>query len=143
MALDCVALYCIVLHYDVLSCLALYWIALYCPCPLPSLCSALSTARLRPRPPARGGADPWTYKGKTRARNACEYLDTTERLGHAFDGVTFPFVVFHSEDDTQVDIAGSKKLFAKAKVWVGGWVVGGEWLGVVGGGLGWVWVMDG
>ena len=52
-----------------------------------------------------------------------EYQRITAYLMANLDKIDFPFIVFHSEKDTMVDIDGSKALFAEAsvrlKVWVG------------------------
>lgn len=60
-------------------------------------------------------ADPLTSSGKTRVRNANEYLRATEEAMATLDSVDFPFLVFHSENDTMCDPDGSKQLYLRAK----------------------------
>ena len=52
-----------------------------------------------------------------------EYQRITSYLMANLDKIYFPFIVFHSEKDTMVDVDGSKALFAEASVrllvWVG------------------------
>jgi len=60
--------------------------------------------------------DPLTLAGKTRVRNANEYLRATEAAMAQLDQVNFPFIVFHSENDTLCDSDGSKQLYKRAKV---------------------------
>ncbi len=55
-------------------------------------------------------------KRKTRVRNATEYLRATRQVMAGLEGTTFPFVVFHSENDNMCDCDGSKALFDRAKV---------------------------
>lgn len=59
--------------------------------------------------------DELTAHGKTRVRNANEYLRATEAAGRLMDSAEFPFIVFHSENDTMCDPDGSKQLYLKAK----------------------------
>ncbi len=61
-------------------------------------------------------ADPLTMSGKTRVRNANEYLRVTEGIMRSgLDAAHFPFLAFHSENDTMCDCDGSKQLFLRAK----------------------------
>ena len=55
-------------------------------------------------------------KRKTRVRNATEYLRATREVMGGLERTTFPFIVFHSENDTMCDCDGSKALFDRAKV---------------------------
>ncbi|GAB4822633.1 hypothetical protein N2152v2_009679 [Parachlorella kessleri] len=60
--------------------------------------------------------DPLTMKGKTRVRNANEYLRITQEvMKTGLDRAAFPFLVFHSENDTMCDCDGSKQLYQRAK----------------------------
>ena len=68
--------------------------------------------------------DPLTAVGKTRVRNANEYLRVTEQAMATLGEVEFPFIVFHSENDTMCDSDGSKQLYLRAKVRF--WVCGGR-----------------
>ena len=45
-----------------------------------------------------------------------EYQRVTAYLMKNLDKVDFPFIVFHSENDTMVDVDGSKALYAEASV---------------------------
>lgn len=60
-------------------------------------------------------ADPLTCSGKTRVRNANEYLRATEEAMASLDNVNFPFLVIHSENDTMCDPDGSKQLYLRAQ----------------------------
>ena len=60
-------------------------------------------------------ADPLAMHCKTRVRNANEYLRATDAAMSSFHEVDFPFLVFHSENDTMCDCDGSKNLYLKAK----------------------------
>lgn len=60
-------------------------------------------------------ADPLAMHCKTRVRNANEYLRATESAMASLEDVNFPFLVFHSENDTMCDCDGSKSLYLKAK----------------------------
>lgn len=62
--------------------------------------------------------DPQTWKEWTRARNAYEYLTTTEALCASMPEMTFPFVCFHGDIDTMTDPEGSKQLYEQSQV---GW----------------------
>ena len=42
-------------------------------------------------------ADPLCWHGKTRARNAAEYLRATERCVAEMDTFTFPYLNFHRQ----------------------------------------------
>lgn len=59
-------------------------------------------------------SDPLNYIGKTRVRNAAEYLRVTSWLISNAHKVEFPFIVFHSEKDTLCDCDGSKHLYSRA-----------------------------
>ena len=61
-------------------------------------------------------ADPVCKHGATRVRNAVEYLRVTHELMEdgGLEGIDFPFLVFHSENDTMVDCDGSKALMARS-----------------------------
>jgi acylglycerol lipase len=48
-------------------------------------------------------------------RNASEYLRVTARSMQLLGEVDFPFIVFHSENDTMVDVDGSKALYLRAQ----------------------------
>lgn len=61
-------------------------------------------------------ADPLVIHGNTRVRNANEYLRVTEAAMTKLEEVKFPFLVFHSENDTMCDCDGSKQLYLRAKV---------------------------
>lgn len=61
-------------------------------------------------------ADPLVMHGKTRIRNANEYLRITEQLMKGLEEADFPFMVIHSENDTMCDCDGSKQLYMRAKV---------------------------
>eukprot|EP00955_Chlamydomonas_euryale_P111652 366082-Chlamydomonas_euryale.AAC.20 len=54
------------------------------------------------------------YHGGTRVRNATEYLRVTGWLMRNMHLVNFPFIVFHSENDTMVDCDGSRALYTHA-----------------------------
>ncbi|GAX82567.1 hypothetical protein CEUSTIGMA_g9993.t1 [Chlamydomonas eustigma] len=58
--------------------------------------------------------DPVNKHGNTRVRNAMEYQRVTSHLMANLDKIDFPFLVFHSEKDTMVDVDGSKALYAEA-----------------------------
>jgi acylglycerol lipase len=60
-------------------------------------------------------ADPLAMHCKTRVRNANEYLRATEAAMLSLDTVEFPFLIFHSENDTMCDCDGSKSLYLNAK----------------------------
>ncbi|KAK9846479.1 hypothetical protein WJX81_004951 [Elliptochloris bilobata] len=59
--------------------------------------------------------DPLCWHGATRARNATEYLIATSACLAMMPQYSFPFVVFHGEDDTLCDVDGSRQLFERAK----------------------------
>ena len=61
-------------------------------------------------------ADPLTYHGNTRARNAAEFLRVTEDITSSMGSMDFSFVVFHGDLDTLCDPAGSRQLFEKSAV---------------------------
>ena len=61
-------------------------------------------------------ADPLTYHGSTRARNAAEFLRVTEDITSSMASMDFSFVVFHGELDTLCDPDGSRQLFQKSAV---------------------------
>lgn len=60
--------------------------------------------------------DPLTSHTNTRVRNAHEYMRITESTMKMLEEVTFPFIVFHSENDTMCDPDGSKQLYTRASV---------------------------
>ena len=60
--------------------------------------------------------DPICKHGATRVRNAMEYQRVTSYLMKHLDTIDFPFIVFHSENDTMADVDGSKALFSEASV---------------------------
>jgi acylglycerol lipase len=70
---------------------------------------------LYPEIQALWDADPLAAHGKTRVRNANEYLRATEAAMARLEEVDFPFLAFHSEVDTMCDPAGSKALFLRAR----------------------------
>jgi acylglycerol lipase len=70
---------------------------------------------LYPEIQALWDADPLSMHCKTRVRNANEYLRATETAMSSLESVEFPFLVFHSENDTMCDCDGSKSLYLKAK----------------------------
>ncbi|KAK9820098.1 hypothetical protein WJX72_006113 [[Myrmecia] bisecta] len=59
--------------------------------------------------------DPLCWHGKTRARVAAEYLRITEDVCANMKSFTFPYLAFHSENDTMCDCDGSKKLYAESQ----------------------------
>lgn len=61
-------------------------------------------------------ADPLTYHGNTRARNAAEFLRVTENITSSMASMDFRFVVFHGDLDTLCDPGGSRQLFEKSAV---------------------------
>ncbi|KAI7841419.1 hypothetical protein COHA_004814 [Chlorella ohadii] len=64
---------------------------------------------------AQWDADPLACHINTRVRNASEYLRITARSMQRLGEVDFPFIVFHSENDTMVDVDGSKALYLRAQ----------------------------
>lgn len=74
----------------------------------------MGSKNLNPKPSLC--ADPLTYHGNTRARNASEFLRVTEDLVASMPAMDFPFVVFHGERDTLCDLDGSRQLFEKSAV---------------------------
>lgn len=62
-------------------------------------------------------ADPVCKHGPTRVRNAVEYLRVTHELmdSGGLEAVDFPFLCFHSENDTMVDCDGSKALMVRSR----------------------------
>jgi acylglycerol lipase len=60
-------------------------------------------------------ADPLCSHGKTRVRNASEYLRITETVMASLDQFELPFFVAHSEFDTMTDCDGSKALYLRGK----------------------------
>ena len=50
----------------------------------------------------RTAADPLCWHGKTRARNAAEYLRATERCVAEMDTFTFPYLNFHRQAALQI-----------------------------------------
>lgn len=69
---------------------------------------------LYPEIQAEWDADPLTYHGNTRARNAVEFLRVTEEVVASMPTMDFPFIVFHGELDTLCDPDGSRQLFEKS-----------------------------
>eukprot|EP00887_Chlorella_sp_A99_P006074 scaffold22.g6074.t1 len=59
-------------------------------------------------------ADPLAVKGKTRVRNAQEYLRICEVTMAGLEGCDFLIVAWHSENDTMCDCEGSKQLYLHA-----------------------------
>lgn len=55
------------------------------------------------------------WHGWTRARNAQQYLETTEALCADMASVDFPFLCLHGQIDTMTDPEGSKKLYDEAQ----------------------------
>lgn len=60
-------------------------------------------------------ADPLVFHGKTRARNASEYLRVTEWIVANMSRFSFPVISFCSENDTMCDPDGSKMLIDRNK----------------------------
>ena len=93
---------------------------------LPASITAVRLTRVRHRNPIsfQGlihvsygmSADPLTYHGNTRARNAAEFLRVTEDITSSMGSMDFSFVVFHGDLDTLCDPAGSRQLFEKSAV---------------------------
>ncbi len=53
-------------------------------------------------------------QGYTRVRVANEYLKATDQVLGSMKKITFPFITFHSDDDTFVDPEGSRRLYREA-----------------------------
>ena len=72
--------------------------------------------------------DPLVCHGRSRVRNATEYLRATEATMARLEEAELPLIIFHSENDTMCDSEGSKQLYLRAKVRGGGWLSsrGGE-----------------
>lgn len=60
-------------------------------------------------------ADPGTYHAATRVRVGQEFMVTTEWLCKHLCDVTFPFITFHSREDTMTDPEGSRQLVEQAQ----------------------------
>ena len=61
-------------------------------------------------------ADPLVHHGKTRARNASEYMKVTSWIVANMSKLNFPVISFCSENDTMCDPDGSKMLIDKSQV---------------------------
>lgn len=61
-------------------------------------------------------ADPAVYHYPTRVRIGCELMRACDWLAPRMGTVTTPLLIFHSENDTMTDPAGSKALYQRAKV---------------------------
>eukprot|EP00242_Pyramimonas_sp_CCMP2087_P006857 CAMPEP_0198218088 /NCGR_PEP_ID=MMETSP1445-20131203/67289_1 /TAXON_ID=36898 /ORGANISM="Pyramimonas sp., Strain CCMP2087" /LENGTH=316 /DNA_ID=CAMNT_0043894979 /DNA_START=174 /DNA_END=1121 /DNA_ORIENTATION=- len=59
--------------------------------------------------------DPLIYHGWTRVRSATEYVQSSEETVQAMPDMTFPFIVFHSRNDTMTDPEGSQMLYDRSK----------------------------
>lgn len=70
---------------------------------------------LYPNIQAQWDADPLVSHSNTRVRNASEYLRITEASMQRLEEFQGPLLVFHSENDTMVDCAGSKALYLRAQ----------------------------
>ena len=60
-------------------------------------------------------ADPLVFHGKTRARNAAEYLRVTEWIVANMSHFSFPAITYCSENDTMCDPDGSRMLIDRNK----------------------------
>ena len=82
---------------------------------------------MHPEIQASWDADPLVSHGKSRVRNATEYIRATERTMARLEEAELPLLIFHSENDTMCDVEGSKQLYLRAKVrWAqDGWLVAG------------------
>ena len=58
--------------------------------------------------------DPFMYSGGTRARTAVEYMNAVEVVRSEMSAMTFPFLCFHSRQDTMTDPEGSDHLYKYA-----------------------------
>ncbi|KAL4445371.1 hypothetical protein ABPG77_011196 [Micractinium sp. CCAP 211/92] len=70
---------------------------------------------LYPNIQAQWEADPLACHINTRVRCASEFLRICEQCMGRLEEVDFPFIVLHSENDTMVDVDGSKALYLRAK----------------------------
>lgn len=61
-------------------------------------------------------ADALAYHGKTRVRNAAEFIRVTEKVTAEMPQMTFPFIVFHGDQDNLCDPDGSKLLYERSAV---------------------------
>ncbi len=61
-------------------------------------------------------ADPLVFHGKTRARNASEYMKVTEWIVANMSKFNFPVISFCSENDTMCDPDGSRMLIDQSQV---------------------------
>ncbi len=61
-------------------------------------------------------ADPLAWHGRTRVRVASEYLRATKKVLNRMHTYCFPFLCFHSEQDTLTDPEGSKLLLERSQV---------------------------
>ena len=61
-------------------------------------------------------ADPLVFHGKTRARNASEYMKVTEWIVANMSSFNFPVISFCSENDTMCDPDGSRMLIDRSQV---------------------------
>ena len=61
-------------------------------------------------------ADPLVFHGKTRARNASEYMKVTEWIVANMSKFNFPVISFCSEKDTMCDPDGSRMLIDRSQV---------------------------
>ncbi len=61
-------------------------------------------------------ADPLVFHGKTRARNASEYMKVTEWIVANMSKFKFPVISFCSEKDTMCDPDGSRMLIDRSQV---------------------------
>lgn len=59
--------------------------------------------------------DPLACHTNTRVRCASEFLRITEQSMQRLGEARFPFILFHSENDTMVDVDGSKALYQQAQ----------------------------
>ncbi|KAK9850770.1 hypothetical protein WJX84_004174 [Apatococcus fuscideae] len=59
--------------------------------------------------------DPLAWHGRTRVRVASEYLRASKNVLKRMHTFTFPFLCFHSEEDTLTDPEGSKLLHQRSK----------------------------
>ena len=59
--------------------------------------------------------DPYMYHGNTRANVAKECVDSTDWLVNNMHQMKFPFLTFHSSNDSMTDPEGSAMLYARSK----------------------------
>ena len=55
--------------------------------------------------------DPFMWSGGTRARTAVEYMNAVDVVRMEMPAMTFPFLCFHSRQDTMTDPEGSDHLY--------------------------------